>query len=31
MNAEFEMSKIKTHSGAVKRFKKTGSGKFKRL
>jgi large subunit ribosomal protein L35 len=30
MNAEFEMPKIKTHSGAVKRFKKIGSGKFKR-
>ena len=29
-NAEYEtMSKLKTHSGAAKRFKKTGSG-FKR-
>jgi large subunit ribosomal protein L35 len=24
------MPKMKTHSGAAKRFKKTGSGKFKR-
>ena len=24
------MPKLKTHSGAAKRFKKTGSGKFKR-
>ena len=24
------MPKIKTHSGAAKRFKKTGTGKFKR-
>jgi len=24
------MSKLKTHSGAAKRFKKTGSGRFKR-
>lgn len=24
------MSKIKTHRGAAKRFKRTGSGKFKR-
>ena len=30
LNAEYEtMSKLKTHSGAAKRFKKTGSG-FKR-
>jgi large subunit ribosomal protein L35 len=25
------MPKIKTHSGAAKRFKKTGSGKIKRM
>ncbi|SFR54359.1 large subunit ribosomal protein L35 [Thiomicrospira sp. ALE5] len=28
-NAEFAMPKIKSHSGAAKRFKKTGSGRFK--
>jgi ribosomal protein L35 len=26
----FPMPKLKTHSGAAKRFKKTGTGKFKR-
>jgi large subunit ribosomal protein L35 len=27
---ETQMPKLKTHSGASKRFKKTGTGKFKR-
>jgi len=30
MDKELRMPKLKTHSGAAKRFKKTGTGKFKR-